>query len=254
MRASLAFLLLQVPAALAAAPSGMGLIPSGRFVLPFRKDSAAIEVKVDPFYLDRHAVTQEEYRAFLRKRPAYARSRMKRMFADSSYLRDWPDDASPPPGAGNTPVTYVSWYGAKAYCASVGKRLPTTAEWESAAGALPAGMDSSRLNDSILAWYARPSGRSPGKIGSGSVNRYGIRDLHGLVWEWTSDFDAFGFAGLNQRGVRDSGAFCGSGGTNATQDAGYAVYMRWAFRLSLHPDYSLGSLGFRCALDAGEGK
>jgi formylglycine-generating enzyme required for sulfatase activity len=229
----------------------MGLVPAGKFALPFRKDSAAVEMRVGRFLLDRHAVTRQEYRAFLRQSPEHARTRIKRMFADSAYLRDWPDDSTPPPRSGNSPVTYVSWYAAKAYCASQGKRLPATAEWEWAAKSLPPGVDSAKLRESILAWYAKPAGGSPGNVGTGSLSGDGIRDLFGLVWEWTSDFDAFGFTGMNQRGVPDSGAYCGAGGTSAAQDAGYPVYMRWAFRLSLRPDYTLGSLGFRCAMDAG---
>lgn len=236
-------------------PADMGWVPAGKFTLPFRKDSAALVMRVDSFYLDKHAVTQAEYQSFLRQSPAHDRSHMQRMFADSAYLRDWPDDTSPPPHSGSNPVTYVSWYAAKTYCASQGKRLPTTAEWEWAAKFLPPGTDSARLRETILAWYAKPTGGSPGKVGSGSVGKGGIRDLFGLIWEWTSDFDAFGFTGMNQRGVPESGAFCGTGGVNATQAADYPVYMRWAFRLSLRPDYSIGSLGFRCAMDAGgEGK
>ncbi len=227
----------------------MALVPKGEFALPFRKDSAEIRMKVDPFYLDRHAVTYAEFLGFVRSHPNQARSRMKRVFADSAYLKEWKDDSTPPTRAVNSPVTQVSWFAAKAYCSSLEKRLPTTAEWEWAAKSLPPGMDSAGLDRAILDWYAKPSNDRFNPIGSGSVNGNGIRDLFGLVWEWTSDFDAYGFAGLNQRGVADSAAFCGAGGARATKESDYATYMRWAFRLSLHADYSVGSLGFRCARD-----
>jgi len=230
-----------------AAPQGMAFMPGGEFALPFRGDTAEVRMRVAPFYLDTRAVTQAEYGSFLRTHPGYRRSRIKRLFADKAYLGNWKDDATPPVRALNSPVTHVSWYAAKAYCSEAGKRLPTTAEWEWAAQTLPKGMDSAGFKDSILSWYARPTGDVPGGTGSGSENGYGIRDLFGLVWEWTSDFDAFGFTGFNQRGVGDSGAFCGSGSTRATKDADYATYMRWAFRLSLRPDYTVSSLGFRCA-------
>ncbi|MDB5102909.1 MAG: hypothetical protein JWP91_598 [Fibrobacteres bacterium] len=228
---------------------GMGLVPKGAFALPFRKDSVEVRMKVEAFRLDRFPVTHTDFKAFVKADPDQARSRIKRLFADTAYLADWQDDSTPREGSGKAPVTQVSWYAAKAYCACQGKRLPTTAEWEWAAKGLPPGMDSAGLDRSILAWYARPGSDRFHPVGSGSVNGNGIRDLFGLVWEWTSDFDAYGFAGLNQRGVADSVAFCGAGSATATKEAEYATYMRWAFRLSLRPEYSLGSLGFRCARD-----
>lgn len=233
----------------AADPKGMALVPKGAFTLPFRNDTAEVRMRVDAFYLDEYPVTQSGFLVFLKANPGLARSRVQRMFADPAYLSDWRGDASPGAALGNSPVTRVSWHAAKAYCACQGKRLPTTAEWEWAAKAMPRGTDSAGLDKSILAWYAKPANDGPHAVGSGSVSGNGIRDLFGLVWEWTSDFDAFGFAGLNQRGIGDSGAFCGAGSARAVKDAGYATYMRWAFRQSLQADYSLGSLGFRCARD-----
>lgn len=231
----------------------MSLVPKGEFVLPFRKDSSEIRMQVSAFRLDTRPVTYSGFRAFLRAEPGMARSRIRSVLADSSYLRDWMNDSTPPAGMQSHPVTRVSWYAAKAYCAHAGKRLPTTAEWEWAARSLPKGMDSAGLKEAILDWYSRPPGETHRPVGSGSISGHGIRDLFGLVWEWTSDFDAYGFTGFNQRGVEDSAAFCGSGSTRATREADYAAYMRWAFRLSLRQDYTVGSLGFRCAVDAEPG-
>ncbi len=234
---------------------GMALVPKGEFTLPFPKDTAQARMKVEAFYLDKHQVTQTGFRAFVLANPDRARSRMKAIFADGTYLVDWKDDSTPPPRTGNTPVTHVSWFAAKAYCASLGKRLPTTAEWESAARALPPGIDSAGMDSSILEWYARPAGGRMPPMDSGSVNGNGIRDLFGLVWEWTSDFDAFGPAGSDRPGGADA-AFCGAGGAGGAGTAkqvGYAANMRWALRMSLRPEYSTGSLGFRCASDT-EGK
>ncbi len=230
-------------------PRDMALIPSGEFTLPFRKDTAAIRVLVDSFYLDLHAVTHADYAIFVKEHPRFARSRMNRLFADSTYLRGWNTDEQPPPLSWNSPVTFVSWHAAREYCACRGKRLPSTAEWEFAAGAAAPGTDTAAFRRAILDWYARPSSELPPLIRSGTFHDRGVRDLFGVVWEWTSDFNAYGFTGMNQRGVEDSGAFCGAGNTRASRSADYSSTMRWAFRISLKPDYTVGSLGFRCARD-----
>ena len=231
----------------ASSPPGMSFIPGGDFSIPFRKDSSTINLKVDPFYLDRHAVTPGAFIAFLKENPRYARSRVKRLFADSGYLQDWQGDLQPLPSEMNSPVTRISWHAAKEYCACQGKRLPTTAEWEFSARNLAKGIDTAVQRQAILDWYAKPNSANPPPVESGSSHVHGIRDLFGVVWEWTSDFNAYGFAGMNNRGVEDSGSFCGGGTTRAGKDVDYATYMRWAFRLSLHPDYTVGTLGFRCA-------
>ena len=225
----------------------MSIVPGGEFSIPFRKDSSAIKLKVKEFFLDRHAVTQEAYLKFLRENPRYRRSKVKRIFADSGYLQDWKGDTLPSLSAMNFPVTRISWYVAKEFCSCHGKRLPTTAEWEFVAQAMEKGQDSAAQREAILAWYAKPGSAPLPPVESGSSHVHGIRDLFGVVWEWTSDFNAYGFAGMNNRGVEDSGAFCGGGTTRAGKDVDYATYMRWAFRLSLHPDYTVGTLGFRCA-------
>jgi formylglycine-generating enzyme required for sulfatase activity len=87
----------------------------------------------------------------------------------------------------NLPVACVTWQQARAYCASVGMRLPTEAQWEYAAlgGAAAryswgnAQPDRSRCALSKL----HP-------VGSFAPNRYGLYDMTGNVWEWTSDFYA----------------------------------------------------------------
>lgn len=84
---------------------------------------------VNSFLMDETAVTNEEFLEFLKKNPQWTKSQVLRLFADSTYLHSWksdyefPADVSP-----KAPVTNVSWYAAKAYAQSVGKRLPTVDE------------------------------------------------------------------------------------------------------------------------------
>lgn len=71
------------------------------------------------------------------------------------------------PGA---PVCHLSYYEADAFARWAGARLPTEAEWESAAATLP--MDGNFLEDDLL---------HPG-IGGDST---GLKQMFGDVWEWT---------------------------------------------------------------------
>ncbi len=228
------------------AGAGMAEVPGTLYRFPFRNAGVRESTMVKPFRLDRHPVTVREFLAFVRKNPEYAKSRIKPLFADSLYLNSWSADFRPPSDRIGDPVTEVSWFAAKAYCAEAGKRLPSTPEWEAAATAVPAGMDSSGYVSGILDWYAKPD--SHGKfIGKGSLNAYGIHDLHGKIWEWTSDFNAGGpsRSGANQ-GKADA-FFCGGAGQATADGVDYATFMRFSFRSSLKPVFSVGSLGFRCA-------
>jgi formylglycine-generating enzyme len=107
--------------------------------------------------------------------------------------RDGPDDH---------PVTHVAYEDAEVYAAWVGKQLPSEAEWERAARG--------GLEDAIFAWGDEPfpdgrpmantwqgefpwqnlledgyEGTSP--VGAFPPNGYGLYDVTGNVWEWTTN-------------------------------------------------------------------
>jgi sulfatase modifying factor 1 len=233
-----------------AVPPGMARIPAGAVAFPFRGDSgAAIRAKVDAFLLDTRAVTNTEFLAFARRQPRYRRSQISRLFADDGYLRAWTADLRPAPLTNNSPVTAVSWHAAKAYCADRGKRLPTTAEWEYAAASRLPGADSADQERAILAWYARPAHAETPAVGTGTRHGHGAQDLHGVIWEWTADFNAWAGGGMNARGVKEEGLTCGGAPAGMAANTPYSTYMRWAFRSSLKPDFTVATLGFRCARD-----
>jgi len=234
-------------------PAGMVLVSGGRFKPMFRSAADFQEVTVKPFHLDALPVTNEDYLRFVRANPRWRRSNVKRLFADESYLKLWADDLEPGTNVLlRAPVTFVSWFAAKAYAQWAGKRLPTTAEWEFAAAAGYTNADGEtdqEFKRAVLAWYTAPA-RPLGPVGVGRTNYWGVHDLHGLVWEWVADFstsmvtgDAREDTGLNRQ------LFCGSGAANARDVNNYAAFMRYGFRSSLKADYCIHNLGLRCAKD-----
>jgi len=238
--------------------SQMSLIPAGSYV-PFvllsqtkkgEKDKFQLTpVKVSAFYLDRTPVTNENFLLFLQSHPAWLRSKIASVFADSHYLQNWQTDTKlRNPEYKLRPVTEVSWFAAKAYCESQGKTLPTTDQWEYALA--DQGRGKSRINARILAWYSRPNSESIAKVGASSPNGFGIQDMIGLVWEWTLDFNNI-LAGdeLREEGSKESGIFCGGGSLGKLDSSDYASFMRYSFRTSLKASYTTENLGFRCALE-----
>lgn len=226
-------------------------INGGNFIPLYGKTGDS--VNISPFEMDKYPVTKEEYLEFVRHFPQWRKSRVKTIFADNNYLKDWKNDTlisgNEPM---NAPITNVSWYAANAYCECQGKRLPTVDEWEFVAMASTEKYDArkdSAYNQQILDWYEKPRTWTQ-PVGSGYQNVYGISDLHGLVWEWTMDFNSVLLSGESRNDVvTDNNLFCGSGSLSATDLMNYAAFMRYAFRGSLKASYSVRNLGFRCVKD-----
>ncbi len=249
------------PAMPAFGADDMVKIPAGSYQPLYRPSGLDPVSGVDPadprepvasFELDRYPVTNAGYLAFVTAQPRWRRSRVPRLFADDAYLASWSDDLDPGPRAPATsPVVGVSWFAARAYCDARGKRLPTTAEWEYAASVDETnanGRPSAAFNARILAWYSRPVSEPLPAVGSVYRNAHGVHDLHGLVWEWTLDFNNALVTGESRA---DSGLdrrlFCGAASIGAADTDDYAAFMRYAFRSGLRGDYTVRSLGFRCA-------
>lgn len=244
-------LLLWVGVALAGPPS----LPVGPGVYRplYPPSPAEAEVPVARFRLAVEPVTNAEFSAFVQTDPRWRRDRVNRLFADDGYLGDWAGDGAPGEELpSNAPVTGISWYAARAYCAAEGGRLPTEAEWELAAAASGSSFDARQdpvFLAQILAWYGEPTPASIRAVG-GPANRWGVRDLHGLVWEWVGDWNA-SLMSTDSRGTDGEATvrFCGGGAAGSAGTGDYASFMRTAFRSSLSASSTVRSLGFRCAWD-----
>ncbi|MCL4235529.1 MAG: formylglycine-generating enzyme family protein [Deltaproteobacteria bacterium] len=226
-------------------------IPGATFEPAFAPAPGITRIDVSAFFVDRRPVTNGEFLQFVREYPRFRRSSIPGILADKTYLSHWSNDLDPGEGVSpNQPVTHVSWFAAKAYCEARGDRLPSWVEWEYVAAADETRRDArsdAAWQQRILDWYARPSHDALPNVGMGSANIYGVQDLHGLIWEWVSDFHAM----LIRPDSRDDGGrfFCGAGATAAADKSGYAIFMRVAFLSSVEARYTTANLGFRCARD-----
>lgn len=229
-------------------PKNMVLIDSGNYIPLYGKVKDKVHVK--QFELDVYPVTNANYLEFVKLNPKWRKSGMKKIFADANYLKDWQNDTTL--GVNmlpNSPITNVSWYAANAFCESVECRLPTLDEWEYVAMADQESIDARKeksYNQYILDWYEK-NNTFKNEIGKTYKNKWGVYDMHGLVWEWTNDFSSVLISGENRGNAgNDKNLFCGSSSLGASDLMNYAAFMRYAFRSSLKANYCVQNLGFRC--------
>lgn len=236
---------------LAYGQSEMVSIKGDTYIPLYGRDS--LQVTISDFLMDVYPVTNKEYLEFVKKYPKWKRSQVKKLFADGSYLINWVSDETFGKSQSlNAPITNISWFAANDYCECQGKRLPTIDEWEYVAMANKTMADARTLktyNAYILSWYEKPKTFN-NDIGSTFKNYWNVYDLHGLVWEWTSDFNSVLVSGESRKDVdNDSNLFCGSAAIGATDLMNYAAFMRYATRGSLKAKYTMKNLGFRCVKD-----
>src|SRR5262249_49919542 len=102
------------------------------------------QVAISPFQMERTEVSYQQYLAFLNSGPGMGPgSHRNGCFGQPCLLTSNESDTSNVTFdsanytvndvINNFPVANVTWYGAKAYCEAIGRRLPTEAEWERAA-------------------------------------------------------------------------------------------------------------------------
>jgi len=223
----------------------MVLVKSGTYK-PFFKQESGKEVIVSDFHLDKFPVSIMQFNKFLKENPDYQKTKILSIYKDERYLENWPSDLFPASKLNEMnqiPVTFVSWYVARKYCQWLGKRLPTITEWEYASDA-----NDPEVIELILKWYAKSANDETLKIGRSYPNKKKLYDMHGLIWEWVEDFNTVMISPDSRaKGERADAMFCGGGSLNAEDAKQYATFMRFGFRSGLKGNYTMQSLGFRCA-------
>ncbi|XP_036381088.1 inactive C-alpha-formylglycine-generating enzyme 2 [Megalops cyprinoides] len=240
-------------------------------------ESPIREVSVGPFAIDKYPVTNSGFREFVRSQKykteaeAFGWSFVFQDFVSEELKSKvtekiesapwwlpiekvfWRQPAGPGSGIKDhldKPVVQVSWKDAGAFCAWRGKRLPSEEEWEFAArGGLegrtyPWG-NKFQANRTNL-WQGTFPDEDTAEDGYHGIspvtafppqNDYGLYDMMGNVWEWTSTQ----FHGSQRMYVLRGASWIDTADGSANHRA------RVTTRMGNTPDSASDNLGFRCA-------
>lgn len=241
------------PLASVALPSNMAVITQGKYRPLYMTAEQPLQ-QVDGFLLDKQPVTNRQYQSFIEKHPDWQKSQVPQLFAEARYLQHWLVSATQSilqKEQHDSPVVNVSWYAAQAYCEAQNKRLPTVAEWEYVALASEKqaeGFREAGYKQRILDWYGKPNQSRLSHVAQSPANYWGVYDMHGLIWEWTEDFNSNLVSGESRADSSiNQQLFCAAGTVGAADPSDYAAFMRFGFRSSLKAKFTLNNLGFRCA-------
>lgn len=238
-----------------AGPFAMGTEPSLAGELAkkengsFDNETPQHRVTVGSFLIGKYPVTNREYKEFVDAAGYHV------PFRDDEWssTMNWnAETRTYLPGRDEHPVTLVSWHDAQAYCQWLDGRLPTEAEWEKAARGedgrqWPWGdtWQNERCNAGLDGvWNTTPVNQ----YGERGQSPYGVRDMAGNVWEWTSSMpDPYPYnAGSGREAVTPAGNRVQRGGAWRLPPS----MVRCATRGSASADDFGFNLGFRVVLAA----
>lgn len=170
-------------------PFFMGCDPDHNGGFPCNFDELPLhEVYLSTYTIDKYEVTNAQYQACVESNacsePLYKYSATRESYYDN-------------PDFQNFPVVSVSWDEANTYCAWVGGRLPTEAEWEKAARgtsiiAYPWGDQDpncqlANSSNNATGEFCQDDTAAVGSYPLG-MSEYGVFDMAGNVWEWVNDW------------------------------------------------------------------
>ncbi len=230
----------------------------------------AHRLQVDSFWMEVNEVTYQQYVAFLNTLGPGGHADgcdghlclVTRQESDtSSVILSGGEYRATNPALNDYPVVDVTWYGAQAYCESLGRRLPTEAEWEYAARGVSGSIfpwgdewrvdaanvrGSMQNEDGVIIAGPQPVGAYPA-----FASRDGVRDLAGNVAEWTADWYAPDYyASAEAARTNDTGP---TEGTERVIRGGSwndnLFDARSVQRRSLSPSLTATSVGFRCVAE-----
>lgn len=218
-------------------------IPGGTFEMGFGDANAIAgpvhSVEVQSFWMEKAEVTDGQYLEFVQA---------TKHTPPSHWV-----NGTPLPGTEKKPVRFVSFEDAQAFAKwrserdKVNYRLPTEQEWEyaarngSKATLYPWGNEWKAVN----AVMAMPSSE-PLEVGSRAAgkNEWGVMDLMGNVWEWTTS-ELKPYPGNNAVGVdKEPGKRLVLRGGSAHEDA-VKLKINAAFRVDVAADQKEKTVGFR---------
>jgi len=224
----------------------MGCDPNTDFVCSYVPEEKQHKVIIDAFMIDKHEVTTAQYTKCVE-------SGKCTMPTIGGLMHFGVKETA------NFPINGVNWHQSKTYCETQGKRLPTSAEWELAARGTdgrtyPWGNQEPSCERTVmdkenagylgcgtgdtLAVGSKPKGASP----------YGVMDMAGNLWEWTSDwYDEryyFNSPVGNPKGPATGTLKITRGGDFMSRQ-GYEL--RATGRFPYYPSNPSPAIGFRCA-------
>lgn len=221
-------------------------IPAGEYPVGsksgfFADEKIETRLKLNAFYISKYPVTNQDY---------------------ALYLKDRQDSDNAPLGEENHPKKGLTWFEAREYCRWANARLPSEAEWETAASWDPnakneqgvvvgekrrypwgnqfdetkCNMRSGKLN------YSTPVG----KFSPQGDSAFGCADMAGNVWEWTNSL-----AKRYPYNPDDGREALAASGSRIIRGGSYrngATYCTCTIRLAFDPFIQRSDIGFRYVL------